>query len=53
MSARGKCSECGEDAFAENADQLRAHNGPRFAHWRRRTLAAFGVSAVDEPGEQG
>jgi hypothetical protein len=53
MSARGKCVDCGEGKMLLNAYELRAHNGPSFAHWRRRTLAAFGVAAVDEPGEQG
>lgn len=27
----------------ENAHQLREHRGPYFDHWRRRTLAAFGI----------
>lgn len=30
----------------ENAHQLREHRGPFFDHWRRRTLAAFGVQLV-------
>jgi hypothetical protein len=47
LSARYKCAACGEAAMIENHRELLAHAGPRFAHWRRRTLAAFGVVAVD------
>jgi len=34
----------------DNHDQLLAHSGPFFHHWRKRTLAAFGVldAASDE-----
>lgn len=47
LSARYKCAACGEAAMIENHRELVAHAGPRFAHWRRRTLAAFGIVAVD------
>jgi len=30
-----------------NAADLRAHSGPYFDHWRRRSLAALGVIVVD------
>lgn len=33
----------------ENYRQLSAHDGPYFEHWRRRCLAAFGVTTIDEP----
>jgi hypothetical protein len=32
----------------ENAAAMRVHNGPAFAHYRSRLLAAFGV-VLDEP----
>lgn len=43
ISARGLCHECGMAALAANMYQLNAHSGPYFDHWRRRTLAAFGI----------
>lgn len=49
VSARGKCAVCGEALALENFRQLAAHSGPMFDHWRRRTLAAFGVVLLDEP----
>lgn len=27
---------------------MKLHTGPAFEHWRVRTLAAFGITAVDE-----
>ena len=47
LSARYRCVECGETNMLENHRQLIAHDGPAFEHWRRRTLAAFGVIQVD------
>ena len=32
-----------------NNHQLREHAGPRFDYWRRRTLASFGIFAVESP----
>lgn len=44
LSARYKCQECGEREMLENRRELMAQaGGPRFDHWRARTLAAFGV----------
>ncbi len=43
MSYRGLCDECGVTRAIANAVELHAHSGPYFDHWRRRTLAAFGV----------
>jgi hypothetical protein len=51
VSWRGKCAVCGNQRVLENFDQLRNHDGPWFDHWRRRTLAAFGVTGVDAPDE--
>lgn len=48
LSARYKCAECGDDRMIHNNRQLMAHTGPFFDHWRRRSLAAFGVIQVDE-----
>lgn len=47
MSARYLCAECGDDAMLDNLAQLRVHDGPRFAYWRRRLLASFGIVLVD------
>lgn len=30
-----------------NRRELVAHTGPAFDHWRRRTLAAFGITGLD------
>lgn len=43
LSARGKCADCGNARLEANHWQLIEHRGPFFDHWRRRTLAAFGV----------
>jgi hypothetical protein len=31
-----------------NANELVAHDGPFFDHWRRQSLAALGVFTLDE-----
>jgi len=49
LSARGKCAECGNRRLVENHEAMLARRGPFFDHWRRRTLAAFGVGLADEP----
>jgi hypothetical protein len=49
ISASGLCHRCGEAKHLEHNRQLRQHAGPWFEHWRRQTLAAFGV-AVDTTG---
>ena len=36
----------------QNARELAAHSGPLFDHWRRRCLAAFGVTVVDTRDER-
>jgi hypothetical protein len=36
----------------ENAAQLRAHRGPFFDHWRKRTLRAFGVQLVEPTADE-
>jgi hypothetical protein len=51
LSARGKCATCGDRRLQENHRDLVEHRGPWFGHWRRRTLAAFGVVEVD--GDRG
>lgn len=51
ISVRGKCAGCGDERIVANHEQLRAHDGPFFDHWRRKMLAAFGVTVVDEPDE--
>lgn len=47
ISARGKCAECGDRLLIENHEAMLTHRGPFFEHWRRRTLAAFGVIELD------
>ena len=48
LSARGKCSACGDRRIIENHRELVAHSGPYFDRWRSRTLASFGIFALDE-----
>lgn len=31
----------------ENYRELVAHDGPAFDHWRKRTLASFGIFGLD------
>lgn len=48
LSTRGLCVA---DALARNAAntvQISEHRGPFFDHWRRQTLAAFGVTLPEE-----
>ena len=44
FSVRGRCQACGEEPMVANANQLREHRGEFFDHWRKRCLAAFGVT---------
>ena len=43
ISARGYCITHGRTREWENIEQLEAHAGPWFDHWRKRCLASFGV----------
>lgn len=47
ISWGGNCKPCGNDAALANVRDLRAHSGDGFAHYRRRMLAAFGVTLDD------
>jgi hypothetical protein len=49
ISQQGYCRDDWERRLRENNEQLRAHSGPYFEHWRRRNLAAFGIIVLDEP----
>jgi len=40
--------ECVDVRIKANGYDLKAHNGYWFQHWRRRSLAALGVTVVDE-----
>lgn len=42
MSHERLCEECGERRRRENFDNLIAHSGPWFLHWRRRIVASVG-----------
>ena len=48
LSARGKCEGCGRDRMNGNYDQLRAHAGEHFEHWRRRGAASYGATLLDD-----
>jgi hypothetical protein len=48
ISARGRCAECGDRRLIENHTAMLTARGPFFDHWRRRTLAAFGIRLVDD-----
>lgn len=48
FTARGNHIACGDALMRTNAIQLHQHNGPFFDHWRKRCLAAFGVTVLDE-----
>lgn len=43
MSARYKCSVCGERRMIGNLRAMLRHDGAEFDHWKRRSLAALGV----------
>jgi hypothetical protein len=49
ISQRGYCAMHWEERMIANHVQLKAHSGPFFDHWRRRSLAALGVIVLDEP----
>lgn len=49
LSARGRCVDCGRGAMERNAEQLAAHDGAYFDHWRERCAAAFGAILYDDP----
>lgn len=48
LSARGKCRLCGDLRIILNKQDLENHDGEWFDHWRRKSLAAYGVF-VDDP----
>ena len=47
LSLRGICLDCGSRREVDNYRDLRQHSGPFFDHWRKRSLAAFGVVMPD------
>lgn len=52
LSLRGICGECGAKRAIENYRDLRQHSGPFFEHWRRRSLAAYGVVMPEATAER-
>lgn len=42
VSQQGFCPDHGRERMEANVEQLQAHHGPQFDHWRRRCIAAFG-----------
>jgi hypothetical protein len=48
ISALGYCREHGIERALENQEQLRAHAGPLFDHWRARMAASVGA-VLPEP----
>ena len=54
ISARGLCPDHTRMRITDNFRDLKAHDGPWFDHWRRRSLAALGVFApLDEATDEG
>ena len=51
LSKRGKCQDCARMMTDANIEGIKAHRGPFFDHWRRRTLAAFGGVPLDEANQ--
>lgn len=47
ISGTGLCQPCGLERMEENLEQLVAHNGPRFTHWRQRLAASLGAIPLD------
>lgn len=48
LSARYRCADCGDGEMLRNADELRAHTGPRFLRWRRGVAAGVGAVLLDD-----
>lgn len=48
ISALGWCETCGVARERANLDQLRAHTGPWFHHWRRSIAASVGGVLLDD-----
>ena len=47
VSQTGLCPPHSEEAFVDNLLQLKAHDGPRFTHWRYRLAASVGAVPVE------
>jgi len=45
---RGYCIDCGKARHLAEVDQMRAHSGPFFEHWRRRGAASYGAVLLDD-----
>ncbi len=45
---RGYCIACGIARQHAEIDQLRAHSGPHFNHWRKQMAASVGGVLLDE-----
>jgi len=48
ISGTGKCESCAKVRQDANIAAMIQHRGPEFDRWRRRCLAAFGVTLPDE-----
>jgi hypothetical protein len=48
ITGTGLCVECALTLKNANAEQLRAHAGPYFDHWRRRVAASVGAALLDD-----
>jgi hypothetical protein len=48
ISGTGRCIPCAIALAEANNEQLKAHDGPFFQHWRRQSAAALGALLVDE-----
>lgn len=50
VSQAGYCPEHGAERMTANYEQLRAHDGPFFNHWRERIAASVGAVMPDNGG---
>lgn len=48
ISGTGLCHGCAQERMLTNNEAISEHKGPAFDHWRRKTLAAFGVTLPED-----
>lgn len=47
VSQTGLCIDHSLEVMTDNLAQLKAHDGPRFTHWRYRLAASVGAVPLD------
>jgi hypothetical protein len=45
---RGYCLPCGQHRAVTEVNEMRAHSGPHFEHWRRSMAASVGGVLLDD-----